>query len=60
MSGIGNNITCSWRVLLVTAERRADRAESGRRGCDLDRDGEVDLRGDELWNNASRGEPEFS
>lgn len=55
-----NNITCSWRVLLVTAERRADRAESGRRGCDLDRDGEVDLRGDEPWNNASRGEPEFS
>lgn len=44
----------------MTAERRADRAESGRTGCDEDRDGEVDLRGDEPWNNASRGAPEFS
>lgn len=45
---------------MVTAERRAHRAESGRRACDEDRDGEVDLRVDELWNKASRGVPEFS
>lgn len=45
---------------MVTAERRADRAESGRRGSDEGRDGEADLRGDEPWNNASSGAPEFS
>lgn len=44
----------------MTAERRADRAESGRRGCDEDRDGDMDLRGDEPWNNASSGAPELS
>lgn len=45
---------------METVERRADSAESGRTACGGGRDGEVDLRGDRLRNNASRGAPEFS
>lgn len=50
----------------MTAERRADSAESGREASDEGREGDVDLRGEEEWRgeepriNASSGAPELS
>lgn len=45
----------------MTAERRAHSAESGRGASGEDREGEVDLRGEEEPRiNASSGAPELS
>lgn len=45
----------------MTAERRADRAESGRGASEEVREGEVDLQGEEEPRiNGSSGAPELS
>lgn len=56
------HVTCSWRVLFVTAVRRADSAESGGRVREEVREGEADLQEEEEEPriSASSGAPVVS
>lgn len=54
------DVTCSCSALLVTAERRADSAASGRGAREEGREGEGDRCDEEPSIKANRGAPELS